>query len=175
MNICIAGWYFRPIVEQLKGQSKYPCTVVAHRGEGAIPNVGLEFGCYQHYLENLWNGGDTFFLHDDNEIAPEALDKVADIKFDHCFLFSSQEEAKSNCYAHGRAFFCSDKLLRKLYVDGGFWYDEGNHGDTSITHNNGIRMFKAWLDSLPLDIGHIGIVPGLQTGYRGSVDATSKE
>ena len=167
--------------------SKYSVFMVAHRESLSlplypyklIPNAGLEFGCYDWYLKNAWKGGDTLFMHDDAEITPGALNEIAKLTPDQCFLFSSEQEAKANGYAHGRAFFCSDKLLRRLREDGGFWYDEGNHGDINPTtanspnyHNIGIQTFRAYLLSLPKNEFRVlkyAFVPGMRLAYRGRI------
>jgi hypothetical protein len=200
-GICLAGWYFHgPLITTLKRLAEeYPCFIVAHRdfagftggpsklekmeiGSRVIPNVGLEWGCYDYYLKNIWNGGSVLFMHDDSEITEEALAAIASIKFDQCYLFTTQEDAKINGYAHGRAMFCSHKFLTRLLADGGFWYDEGNKGSIGPTlanspnvHNAGIQMFRSYLNSLTgdpkalLKVGQVGIVAGLNTGYRGTI------
>ena len=159
--------------------TKHSVFVVSHKekkGDQYIPNVGLEFGCYSWYLNNKWESGDTLFIHDDIEITEAALDEIAKIPFDQCFLFASKEECDANGKAHGRAFFCSDRFLKKLKEDGGFWYDEGNHGDIPATtsdspnyHNSGIITFRAYLKSLgdKFTVEQVGVVPGLKCGYRG--------
>jgi hypothetical protein len=186
VNICVAGWYFhKPLMPSLSTKATF---WVCHRHPPVISpfdyiiirNVGLEFGCYDWYLKNKWPGGDTLFLHDDNEITQEALDQIVTIPHDQCFLFSSEQDAKANGRAHGRAFFMSDKLLRCLKDEGGFWYDEGpstsmpipaTHSDEPNYHNLGIQTFVAWLKLLPrtYSANQIGIVPGLKTGYRGRI------
>jgi hypothetical protein len=186
MNICVAGWYFHGPFLKVIEDSKHPAFIVAHRdftGKTTLPgrtvlNTGLEFGCYDWYLKNEWKEGSVFFCHDDNEISEAALDEIALIPFDQCFLFASEEECKANGRVHGRAFFCSSRFLSRLKADGGFWYDEGNHGDIAPTasdtpnyHNSGILTFRAYLDSVSKDmtVAQIGIVPNLKCGYRGRI------
>jgi hypothetical protein len=189
MNICVAAWYYHKSLMQTL-QNCYPVCWVCHRPPPAaeidlfdhsfnnIPNVGLEFGCYDWYLKNRWNGGSVLFTHDDNEITEEALDQIALIPHDQCFLFPSLEVAEANGKAHGRAFFCSEKLLRRLKGDGGFWYNEAPETSVAIPatsaeapnyHNAGILTFLAWLKSLPAEFtaNQVAVVPGLKTGYRG--------
>lgn len=177
MNIAVAGWYYnKAFLDVVSGRA----FIVGHKpnpeADVVIPNVGLEFGCYDWYLKNKWQNGDTLFIHDDNEISPEALDLIAGLDRDQVFLFSSEAEARANGMAHGRAFFCSEKFLRRLKEDGGLWYDEGNHGNIAPTtadspnyHNLGIQTFRAYLQSLPKEytVNRIAIVPGLKCGYRG--------
>lgn len=185
MRICLAGWYFHEPLFEVLDRSKYGWFVVAHRKPEDpdipahwIPNVGLEFGCYDWFLKNEWKGDDVLFMHDDNEITEKALDLISKLDRDQVFLFSSEEEARANGYAHGRAMFCSEKFLRKLYVDGGFWFDEGNTGQIPPTtaegpnfHNAGIQTFRAYLTTLPkiLTANRMAVVPGLKTGYRGRI------
>lgn len=186
MKICVAGWYFNPKLLKTLAESKYESFIVAHRprpdltiASEWIPNIGLEFGCYDWYLKNKWSGGDVLFIHDDNDLAETSLDLIAGIRdIDQCYLFTSQEEAEANGMCHGRAMFCSDRFLKKLREDGGFWYDEGNHGDVSPTsadapnyQNSGIQMFRAYLSSLPKEykVARLAVVPGLKCGYRGRV------
>ena len=177
MNICVAGWYYsKDFLDMVNGK----CFVVGHKPNPAadvmIPNVGLEFGCYDWYLKNKWQSGDVLFIHDDNEITENALDLIASLDRDQVFLFTSQQEAMANGMAHGRAFFCSEKFLKRLKEDGGFWFDEGNHGDIEPTsankpnyHNSAIQIFRQYLMSLPKEytVNRMAIVPGLKCGYRG--------
>lgn len=184
MNICIAGWYFhKPFLKTIK-ESGYPWFIVAHRGNrdlngnsAVIPNRGLEFGCYQWFLQNKWEGGNTFFVHDDNEITSNALKIIEGLPFDQCFLFNSVEELFWNARVHGRAFVCSDRFLRRLKDDGGFWYDEENTGNNGITkagspndHNLGIIRFKRYLGRLPKEfVTGAEVIFGLNCGYRGRI------
>lgn len=185
MNLCIAGYYFHvPLLEALK-KSAYPLFIVCHR-EAPVPiensvligNVGLEFGCYNEFLMKHWTSGDVLFLHDDNEITQAALDECSKITQDQVFLFGSEQEANANGNAHGRAFFCSDRLLRRMKDDGGFWYNEAPETSTVIPattesdpnyHNLGIQTFVAYLQSLKpeFDTCNVGVLAGLKNGYRG--------
>ena len=90
-----------------------------------IPNVGLEFGAYDFYLKNIWGGGDVLFLHDDTEFDFPAWNKVNILTqlFDQVFIHENGRAELANGFAHGRAFFCSERFLRRLKNDGGFWYD----------------------------------------------------
>jgi hypothetical protein len=142
MNICVVGWYwdkdFYSVVSGAK--KKHSIIVVAHREPTikkipvsyvVIPNIGLEFGCYSHYLTDIWTGGDTFFLHDDTRIAgSKVFDKISETKFDCAYVFRDRFEEEANGGKHGRAIFCSDKFLEYLKSNGGFWYDKENFGYT---------------------------------------------
>jgi hypothetical protein len=183
MKICVAGWYFHEPLFKVLDESKYDYRIVAHRNNGKlasdcilVPNVGLEFGCYAHYLNEVWTSDDTLFIHDDIDITKSALNEIAKITCDQCFLFSSKAEADANGLVHGRAFFCSEKLLNHMKSNGGIWYDEGNRGDISPTtaegpnyHNAGIMIFTSYMQSLSnkFNVLQVGIVPGLRNGYRG--------
>jgi len=187
MNICLAGWYFHKSLIVGLDNSRCPVFMVAHREPTnriaipykVIPNTGLEFGCYDWYLKNEWKAGSILFMHDDAEITEGALSEIAKLNRDQCYLFSSEQEAKANGYAHGRAMFCSEKFLSRLKEDGGFWFDEGNHGNIAPTtadspnyHNIGIQTFRAYLNSLPQDIFKVSkfaVVPGLRCAYRGRI------
>ena len=153
--------------------------VVAHRemsgADAVIPNKGLEFGCYNWFLKNKWESGPTLFIHDDNEIDREALDTISGMTVDQAFLFGSDEEIKNNGGAHGRAILCSEKFLKQLKADGGFWYDEGQNGtphtsDKPDYHNNAIQMFRAYaIWQQDMVTNKAIVVPGLRCGYRGEV------
>jgi hypothetical protein len=140
--------------------------------------VGLEFGAYNEFLQNHWISGPVLVIHDDSTITQEALDEVATITQDQVFLFPSLEDAKANGNAHGRAFFCSERLLARLKEDGGFWYNEAPETSLAIPatsaiepnyHNTGIQTFLAYLKSLKpdYDVCNVGVLKGLKTGYRG--------
>ena len=186
MNLCLCGWYFHPPLIAALVASKYPWFVVCHREPpktfplryASGPNVGLEFGAYQQYLEYEWQGGPVLFLHDDNEITEAALDAVSQMTVDQAFLFASAADAEANGKAHGRAMFCSEKFLTRLKADGGFWYSEepcdgkpipATTANVPDYHNVGIQVFRAYLESLPKEftVNRVAIVLGLRTGYRG--------
>ena len=186
MTLCFAGWYFHPPLIAALAASKYPSVWVCHREPpktfplhyASGPNVGLEFGAYQQYLEHEWTGGPVLFCHDDNLITEAAFDAIASMTVDQAFLFPSEADAAANGRVHGRAIFCSEKFLMRLKADGGFWFSEAACDGKPIPattagepdyHNAGIQVFRAYLESLPKDysVGHVAIVPGLKTGYRG--------
>jgi hypothetical protein len=189
MNLCVAGWHFHEPFLQALEASEHPSIWVCHREPpkgftfhyASLPNVGLEFGCYDWYTKNQWESGPVLFLHDDTEITEAELDAIAAMTVDQAFLFSSEAEAAANGKAHGRAIFCSEKFLTRLKADGGFWYDERPSDGKPIPattanepawHNTGIQVFLAYLKSLPHDefsVNNVAVVPGLKTGYRGRI------
>ena len=178
MNICIAGWYYhKPLLAVLNGNAFIVGHCCHDRANVVIPNVGLEFGCYDWFLKNYWKSGQTLFMHDDNDITSGALAAIEKLEYDQAFLFSSEKEMLDNGGAHGRAILCSNKFLRQLKADGGFWYDEGNNGSVPVTtdlpdyHNNGILMFRHYLDTLSdeYNVNVVCVVEGLTTGYRGEL------
>jgi hypothetical protein len=122
MNICVLGWYydkdFMKVLEQI--HSKYPVHIVAHRENGVsklpttlIDNVGLEFGGYDYYLKNIWDGkSSVFFTHDDIYVTDiSVFDTIAEIKRDLSYIFYNTKESVSCLGAHGRAMFASPKFL----------------------------------------------------------------
>lgn len=187
MNICIVGWYFHPNFIKTLEDSKYEWFFVCHKSPPEmdkdhfviIPNIGLEFGAYAWYVANKWNGENTLFIHDDVEINEKSLDEISKLTPDQCYLFSNEDDAKANGYAHGRAMLCSSKLMKKMKEDKMPWYDEGNHGNIDPTtaegpnyHNAGIQTFRAYLNSLPKNefrLSRYAFVPGMILAYRGRI------
>jgi hypothetical protein len=188
MKIAVCGWYFNPNFIKTLEDSKYDWFFVCHKTPPemekdhfvVISNTGLEFGAYAWYVANKWNGENTLLIHDDVEIIKGALDEISKLTSDQCYLFSSEDEAKANGCVHGRAIFCSSKLMEKMKEDGMPWYDEGykplnvippTSADGPNYHNSGIQTFRAYLQSLPGDfkVMQIAIVPGLKLGYRGRI------
>jgi hypothetical protein len=184
MQIAVCGYYFNSEFIKTLEDSKYDWFSICHKNPPqmdndryvVIPNVGLEFGAYAWYVVNKWKGDDTLLIHDDSGITIGALKLIEGLNRDQVFLFSSEEEAKANGYAHGRAIFCSKRMMQKMKEDQMPWFDEGNHGNVEPTaadkpnyHNSGIQTFKAYLLSLPKEytVNKIAIVPGLKCGYRG--------
>ena len=121
MKICVCGWYFYPeFMKQLKQVSrKYPVAVVAHKQQEIdlphvyTPNVGLEWGAYNHYLMRFYDGKDkVLFIHDDMEVYDlKFFDDINDSKLDVGFVFRNESESKWAFGAHGRAIIMSEKFL----------------------------------------------------------------
>jgi len=131
MKICVCGWYYnREFLKILSSVSaRYIPTVVCHKnfnpddsdGLSGIAfvnreNIGLEFGAYDYYIKNIWNGEDVLFLHDDTTIASAGFfDKVADafsLGVDQAFIFHDEAHGKANQHFHGRAMICSARFIR---------------------------------------------------------------
>jgi len=139
IKICIVGWYyFKEIYKQLS-KSKFDIHVIAHRHNEILDNlnikysikdnIGLEYGAYDWYIKNIWDGkSDVFFMHDDIEI----------LKFDDC-LSSIYNKMKNKNVGHGvsgkkkntgeRFFYMSSKLIKIIKTEyNGIWYDKENFG-----------------------------------------------
>jgi hypothetical protein len=185
MQICVAGWYFdRGFLNSLSNvQDKFRTTIISHLPDayeryelnGArvipIPNVGLEFGCYDYYLKNAWNGrDDVLFMHDDMKIKdPSVFSSISKLDIDCAYIFRNYAEEKANGGKHGRAIFCSARFLAFLIdftcvchqsedredvhhnkgtiLKGqgphtGFWFDKDNTGHIMGKPPVGIRHYN---------------------------------
>lgn len=183
MNICVAGWYFDEMFYARLFQFRrgWDVFAVKHR-YGDTQNVhaefyenhGLEFGCYQKYLENHWRGeSDVLFLQDDGKVYDPkcfiGIEAFRDSPFDQSFIFNNEYEEFVNMGRHGRAFWCRGSWLKTFKEAGGFNVDWANTGDIdSPAANKGIAQFAAQLEGNPR-LGWSAIVPGLQMGRRGVV------
>jgi len=152
MKICICGWYFNEkFLDALKMLSdKFPVTIVANRDElpekyvGCFDyhvreNRGLEYGAYDYFLTNIWDGDDVLFMHDDMELLPimknfEILgpeiifETVSRFKEDLVYIFKNEASRKDCFDIHGRVMFASKRFLQKLRDCGGFPWDKHNDG-----------------------------------------------
>jgi hypothetical protein len=185
MEICVAGWYFEPhFLEKLSEvTNKYRVTIVSHVPDGwddyhlngcrviPIPNIGLEFGCYDYYLKNLWTGrSDVLFIHDDTKIKNSVVfNDISNLDVDCAYIFRDAAEERANGGKHGRAIFCSARFLAFLIqhecvceqstdredvhhnpgtiLKGqgphtGFWYDKENKGHVAGKPPVGIRHYN---------------------------------
>jgi hypothetical protein len=128
VNICVCGWYFYQEIYCALNECGHNVTVVANRdipcdifdacenmGFHERPNIALEFGAYQEYLDKYWPGGDTLFMHDDIKISDSTVfDSISELKHDQAFIFKNEFEGKCNQNFHGRAVFCSHRFLRLM-------------------------------------------------------------
>jgi hypothetical protein len=84
-----------------------------------IPNIGLEFGCYDYYLKNLWNEKDAvLFMHDDTKIENvdvfDGISRLGTDGIDCAYIFRDHAEERANGGRHGRAIYCSARFLTFL-------------------------------------------------------------
>jgi hypothetical protein len=201
MNICVCGWYGREFddfyMTLYKAHKKCPVTVVAKKEdpyweEMALPyvvmdNVGLEFGAYDYYLRNIWQGGSTLFTHDDVKLLPiirdfktapmeNIFEKFAEIPYDQAYIFTNRAEDVFGHGIHGRVIFMSDKLLNHIKPEG-IWHDQHNqgitdHSQSKYNYNAGISKF----DEMMVEAGKQGFTtkvkvyaPAYWSGYRGKL------
>jgi len=206
MKICICGYYYKEEFLQAMAhiKSKYEIHIIANKRweRDNIPdgikvtkreNIGLEWGAYDFYLKNIWDGkSDVLFLHDDIRFRPiihdykfvgptKIIDSIAKIKDDQVYFFSSTSHAEKNYYIHGRALKCSRKFLEALKENGGFPYDENNSSHTRGPTPKHCRHFN-WADYQFADfiktlnnkpswrVGEYKIIPALDCATRGRFD-----
>ena len=155
MKICICGWYFEPgLLKDLKNlNEKFPVTIVANRDrlpeeyKGVFnyhvrENRGLEYGAYDYYLKNVWDGEDVLFMHDDATLRAIIRDYVlvgpvylfeliSNIDKDLVYIFKNESDKLSCLGIHGRVMFASGRFLKDLKeINGGFPWDRENDGHT---------------------------------------------
>jgi SAM-dependent methyltransferase len=204
LNICVAGWYLEKFddwyMSLFRLNDKYPVHVVANRfsdylGTIDLPytvraNEGLEWGAYNHFLMNIWTGGNTLFCHDDiilnpvvvdHEIRPPEFifDRIANLEVDQAYIFGSRAEDVENYGKHGRMVFMSDRFLHSAKKMGGFWYDEKNSGYTSgkdahlrekmecLGYNAGITAFHYQAKEIGGDVHRKVTIPAISMAVRG--------
>jgi hypothetical protein len=197
MKICIAGWHFT--AENLKTFNKinqrFEVFVVNHNVDKeyllmesdlsytTIPNIGLEFGCYDYYLKNVWDKkSNILFMHDDINIMDlNVFDDIDKILVDQAYIFNNDIEEKNNGGKHGRMIYMSKKILNFLltcereceesntHIDNhninnvligtgkytGFWFDPNNIGHTTGKPPIGIRHYNQSIYIFHKDMGKI--------------------
>lgn len=201
MQVCVCGWYFNErFLDTMKEINKdYPVSIIANRDE--LPdkyksvfnyhvreNKGLEYGAYDYFLKNEWNGGDVLFLHDDMTIQPiiknyeiinpKLLFKtVSEFDKDVVYIFKNDASRKECFDIHGRVMFASGLFLKYLADrNGGFQWDKENDGYTAgpnpgyCKHYNwAVAQLRAFWEPLKL-IGHTvetAIIPAFDYDVRG--------
>jgi|TARA_Y100000310_G_scaffold71534_1_gene67383 hypothetical protein len=146
-------------------------------------NRGLEFGAYDYYLGNIWDGkSDVLFLHDDIKfktfmknfeiLPPERIfDGFKKLDYDQAYIFNSRKEDVFNDGKHGRIFYCSKNLLAFMKRIDGFLWDRYNDGNTGTGCNVGIEDFD---ENLKLIGFHENMkvrkklyIPEIESQYRG--------
>jgi hypothetical protein len=144
--------------------------------------VGLEFGAYQQYLAEYWDGhSDVLFMHDDTIVTDSgAFDQIAALSekgIHQAYIFNNESEEIANQGKHGRAIWCSATFLKQLKANGGFPYDRDNTGTlTGPKVNAGIEAFARYIAEnyySMLGVDYIAIVPGIQHGRRGKLATES--
>lgn len=178
MNICIAGWYFRPQFLLAVERSGYEALVIKHR-EGdqcwltakSYPNLGLEFGAYRQYVENHWDGvSDVFFCHDDAEVSDVSafsdIAQLAERGVDQAYIFHDENEELVNGGVHGRGIWIRGDIIAKLKDD--FPADMDNGGvNVGVVAQEGILRFHKRIMALGQNTGVIAIVPQIRFAHRG--------
>lgn len=180
MNICISGWYFhRPLLETIAAAA-YPALIVGHRDHETYglemvrtpEGRGLDFGCYQQYLMEHWDGvSDVLFMQDDGEVTREALDEAEALcikdQIDQAFIFQNEVEEYVNAGMSGRAFWCRANFLKSWKDSGGFPVDWGNVGNTEGRQANyGVGEFHR-RNQGNSRANWIAIIPDFAMGRRG--------
>jgi hypothetical protein len=179
LNICVAGWYFRPAFLECLARSGYDTFVVKHREDicglpsKLYPNEGLEFGAYRQYVENHWDGvSDVLFIHDDAELS--SVDALADVEtlgslgVEQAYIFPDEIHELVNGGAHGRAIWMRADIIAKLKDD--FPADMQNSGvNVGLEAQRGILAFHKRILECGKDTGVIAIVPQFTFGHRGRI------
>lgn len=205
LNICVCGWYldeyddFYMSLHRL--HKKYPVFVVSNKASAYLEtidlpyivreNTGLEWGAYNHYLMNVWDGeGDVLFCHDDITLNPTAVeghifppeylfDKIAELKVDQAYIFGSRHEDVENYGKHGRMVFMGRDFLQRVKDGGGFWFDNKNQGYTSgedkdlkeaygcFGYNAGINCFHDQAARIGGNVHRKAYVPSFSLARRG--------
>ncbi len=189
IDICVCGWYLRQYDEwyaalhRVHHAGKHRVWVVANRDDDYLRefdlpysirfNNGLEWGAYNDYLMNLWNGHrGVLFCHDDIEINPIIVDgeikepefifdQIAASGVDCAYVFSSRHEDVENRGQHGRMVYMGPRFLATAKEQGGFWYDENNRGYTSgedadLRERYGCHGFNAGINAFDEQRKRIG-------------------
>jgi hypothetical protein len=143
-DICIVGWYFWDKFYKKISSSKSSLHVVAHRYRETIENynisysvkknIGLEYGAYDWYIKNKWNGkNNILFMHDDIDIkgGGESIDDLINYcnKFDVVHV-TGVNEPRNIKYSFRCIYFSGRAVKQWLKDFNGFWYDEKNKGYT---------------------------------------------
>ena len=93
--------------EITKAKDRYNMTVVAHREGPQLnirtitrPNIGLDWGAYDFYLKNCWQGAtNVLFIQDDTRLDDiDELERISALSCDQAFIFSDEAEAAFNSY-----------------------------------------------------------------------------
>ena len=141
-KICIVGWhYFPEVYKHFENNFLSSSYIVAHCYNklldntkleySVIKNIGLEFGCYDYYIKNIWDKkSNVLFMHDDMKIFDRKVIKDIFKKcrgYDYVYVLSkSRDKKQGKSY---RCFYLSIKIINLLLKDfNGIWYDGYNKG-----------------------------------------------
>lgn len=192
MQICVVGFYGHKEFYDLLKTVRYPITVISHNKDNDyfdlptinIPNIGLEFGCYDYYLKNVWKSGSVLFMHDDIQIEDASVfDKISSLKQDVAYIFRDLAEHGANGGKHGRAIYCSGRFLKLVsevecdchwcwekedvhhnpgtILPGinsphkGFWFDPNNEDHVSGKPPIGIRHYNSAIEHFHWVLGRV--------------------
>ncbi len=190
MNVCVVGWYYtESFYDTLRPFHDHGSVfVIQHRPDvdnicfglsyDLYPNEGLEFGAYDQYLKNHWDGdADVLFIQDDTLVTLGdsfiQISKLADHGIQMAYIFNSEYEEIAMAGIHGRGIYCSSEFLKNLRDRGGFPYDPNNHGTINGgSENAGIQAFARRAALIGnMNIGTVAIIPGIQHGRRGVLNS----
>jgi hypothetical protein len=137
-------------------------------------NTGLEFGAYDTFLKKIWDGGDILFCHDDIEFSAGVcrdfqvfpgwkimMHNVMTFTCDAAFIFTGRGDDVKNCGMHGRMFYVSASLARKLLDDGGMWFDEKNTGFTTSERPEGVAHYNEAITRFRDQVKRLGVEPDI--------------
>jgi len=166
MQICVIGWDFNKSLYQSLSSTDYDAFTVLHKKgdtQGVpfqlVPNVGLEWGAYDYFLQNNWDRrSPVLFMQDDITVkSPTFFKEVSLLKDDFVFIYDRLASCVANerlFVGTGQCFKTSSKFL-DYYLDkySGFWYDLENTGifDDNGTQDKGIGRFIQRLKSIDKD------------------------
>ena len=197
MHVCVCGWYLDEYAEtyaQLRTVAiRFPVFVVSNREspflrEMGLPwavrkNTGLEWGAYNYYLMNVWDGqDDVLFMHDDVDLGgpvDEILGQFSGCGVDQAYVFESKDDAAQQ-RIHGRMVYMSAAFLTQAKERGGFWYDDRNQGyvdesDFALRYksgchgyNAGILSFKKLAEDIGGDVNRTITCPTFRMAKRGA-------
>lgn len=166
MKICVCGWYYQEEFYNELSKTNYDITIISNKKE--VPedikkrynvivreNIGLEFGAYNHYLQNTIPDDSVLFIHDDTLITIEQLKQIEEAchNLDQAYIFKDYEHQKNNGGKHGRCIWMSKKFLEYLKKEcNGIPYDERNKGYNgtqknidNLDYNEGINRYHKLL------------------------------
>jgi len=156
MQVCVVGWDFNKSLYASLAKADYDTFIIMHKKGDThgvpfylIPNEGLEWGAYDHFLKNHWDKkSPVLFMQDDISILKDSFfDLVNSIDNDLIFIHDTlaKQIASERLFSGtGQCFKASPKFLSYLWKHhGGFWYDSRNTGnfDSEGTQDAAIGAF----------------------------------